>query len=125
MIKTNEFAGKQQYVAFATVLFPAKPNSVRFVAHVEPIKHVIECDVQRAGEHRHPQLLAIGSIKELQPVRGRAKAVLNLAHKKFTHIAHRLDSIILESLLGGIRTELTMLHLWPCESIKDFTMDTV
>jgi hypothetical protein len=54
MIETKQFAGKQQYVALAAVLFSAEPDSVRFVVRVKPIKHVIECDVQRAGEDRHP-----------------------------------------------------------------------
>ena len=87
MIEAHQFAGKQQYVALAAVLFSAEPNSVSFITRIKPIKHVIECDVQRAGEHRHSYLLAIRGVKKLQPPRGVAEASLNLAHEKFTHTA--------------------------------------
>ena len=85
MIETHQLAGKQQYVSLATILLSAEPNSVSFVACLKPIEPVIECDVQRAGKHRHSQLLAVGGIEKLQPVRSLAEASLNLAREKFAH----------------------------------------
>jgi hypothetical protein len=87
MIETHWFAGKQQYVSLAAVLFSAEPNSVSFVARIKPIKHVIKSDVQGAGEHGDSQLRAVGDIEKLQPVRSVAQACLNLAYEKFTHLA--------------------------------------
>ena len=38
MIETDQFAGKQQYVALAAVLFSTEPNFVSFIPRVKPIK---------------------------------------------------------------------------------------
>jgi hypothetical protein len=38
---------------------------------------------------------------------------------------HELAPMFGRSVVKRLRTHLTMLHLWSCESIEDFTMDPV
>ena len=62
-----------------TLLARTKFGELRSARQTNQTRDRVRCSASR--EHRNPELLAVGGIEELQPVRSVAEASLNLARE--------------------------------------------
>ena len=66
--KSTSSHGKEENVALAPILLATEPDDVGLVAHGEPIKRVLQREIERARIDRHLQLATVRQIEELQPM---------------------------------------------------------